>query len=437
MKKVISIILLLLIINTLSYASQDPSPLGEWKGVLSVNGAKLNLILNIERAGDSLTGYLESPDQAPGAKIPITTITQADKKIVIQVNAIASKFEGNWNGASWVGHWFQGGQSLPLSFNKHILERTQYPLHRHNYSTEDLSIPNQDAIISGTLTSPVGISKPPLAILVSGSGQQDRNSTVFDHRPFAVLADYLTRQGIAVFRYDDRGVGSSTGTFSGATTNDFANDLKTVSRYFDVNGGYRYLGFVGHSEGGIISQLAVNEDTDFIILLATPGINFSDILIEQALEYQKNYGLDFISIDLQKKAHEIAASDTADITQILKKTLNNNNPQVLKYIEVMNSKWMRFLLRHKPEMVLSNINIPVLALNGSLDTQVTAKPNLEAIGTALLNHNDDVTIKKLEGLNHLFQPAVTGNIAEYRNINETFSPDAMAIIAEWINHRFQ
>ena len=342
--------------------------------------------------------------------------------------------------------------------------RPQEPKEPYNYTSEDVFFTNPKANnikLAGTLTLPNAVENPPVAILITGSGAQNRNEELATHKPFLVLADYLTTKGIAVLRYDDRGVADSEGDFMTATSLDFATDVEAALNYLktrsDIN--KKEIGLIGHSEGGLIAPIVAsnNPDVAFIVLLAGTGIDGKGILETQTRRMGELSGAPENALAENEKLTNIiynAVKNNEDFEAIrteIKTELTNyrtNNPNSL-YASMINeafmeqqataikSKWLQTFIRTNPEDYLSKTRCPVLAINGSKDVQVLPKVNLEAIKNALNTaKNKDVTVKELEGLNHLFQTAETGMPQEYAIIEETFSPLALEIIKNWINDRF-
>ncbi len=356
--------------------------------------------------------------------------------------------------------------SVMVSLYAQSTNRPQEPVAPLPYLVEEVSFLNtkENFKLAGTLTLPKNQKNPPIAILISGSGPQNRDSEVksFNHRPFLVLSDYLTRNGIAVLRYDDRGVGESKGVFKAATTHDFADDaesavayLKTRKDIIDTN----QIGLIGHSEGGIIGAIASsrNKDIAFFISLAGPGTDGKEVLLTQSrksLELKKVPAdvIDFnemlsngIYTIVQKEPDSLSiANSTRKFFLDKKKEFPKNlmlaqiNDAVIdQQIKAITDKWLMNFIKTDPKPYFSKISCPFLALNGSKDIQVLSKLNLNGIKDALKDSkNNDVEIKELEGFNHLFQEAQTGSVEEYSKIEVTFSEKAMIIIKNWILKRF-
>ena len=358
---------------------------------------------------------------------------------------------------------------LSITFSSFIYSQTnrpQDPKEPYNYISENIYFRNLDADsikLAGTLTLPQNAKKPPVAILISGSGPQNRNSelTPFNHRPFLVLSDYLTNNGIAVLRYDDRGIAESEGDFGNATTLDFASDVGAAIAFLKTRNDIdtTKIGLIGHSEGGLIAPIVAskNDTVAFVVLLAGTGVNGATILETQSRRAAELAGAQKEMLDENQKLttliYGIIRNETDEETIKLKITnaLNDfktNNPTSLisaaitpsmieQQLSMLQSKWLLNFIRLEPKDYLEKTTCPVLALNGSKDFQVIPDINLEGIKNGLEKAgNKDVTIKELEGLNHLFQTADTGSLQEYSHIEETFSPVALEIIRHWILKRF-
>jgi uncharacterized protein len=304
--------------------------------------------------------------------------------------------------------------------------------------------------LAGTLTMPPGDGPFTAAILLTGSGPQNRNEEIFGHQPFAVLADYLTRNSIAVLRYDDRGVAQSTGQFVGATPADFASDARAavafLARQNHIN--RRAIGLVGHSEGGITAPLAAldNADVAYLVLLAAPGTDLAEVLLSQRRLMGVMQGIGEAKLLRTEPlvAHMYQqVANAVDLSGARRRVDNLLDPEAIAtlnfagiprevLIDQFANNWLRALLRYDVAKTLKKIQVPILALNGSLDRQVSAAENLAALKRAT-SRNRDASIRLMPGLNHLFQTARTGALGEYDQIDETFAPAAMQMIATWIN----
>lgn len=343
------------------------------------------------------------------------------------------------------------------------INRPQEPQKPFDYTIEEVIFTNNEANnikLAGTLTIPKNIKKPPVAILISGSGPQNRNEELLNHKPFLVLSDFLTNNGIAVLRYDDRGIAESEGDFNTATSFDFATDVEAAIDYLKTRKEFKKskIGLIGHSEGGLIAPIVAsrNKEVSFAILLAGPGVSGDETLRTQNEKILTlsgaNKELVSTQLEINENLYRIVKTEENDsisskINTFLDNHLEENkdnpilpfliNDVTKKQYEVFGTPWMREFIRLNPELYLSKTKCPVLALNGSKDLQVLPKLNLNGIESALKKaNNNDVTIKELKGLNHLFQQAETGLMHEYKTIEETFSPTALTIIKDWILERF-
>lgn len=343
--------------------------------------------------------------------------------------------------------------------------RPQEPKPPFNYVSQDITFPNAKANnikLAGTLTLPKDIKNPAVAILISGSGPQNRNEELLGHKPFLVLADYLTNNGIAVLRYDDRGIADSEGDFNTATTFDLASDVEAAVNYLKTRNDIDIskIGLIGHSEGGTIAPIVAsrNKDVAYTILLAGTGVIGAEVMLSQSWKIAEMMGATTETLEFNKTISEmtyniiINDNDVEKMKTSIKYSLNTykkkiegspyaiyiNDALITQLTNVASNDWLCTFIRTSPEPYLAKTTCPVLAINGSKDVQVLPKLNLNAIEAALKKaNNKDVTIKELEGLNHLFQTAETGIMQEYNTIEETFSPVALEIIKNWILERFK
>jgi len=344
--------------------------------------------------------------------------------------------------------------------------RPQEPKAPFNYVVEEISFVNSNASnikLAGTLTIPKNLEEPTVAILISGSGPQNRDEELLNHKPFLVLADYLTNHGIAVLRYDDRGTAESEGDFETATSFDFATDVESAIDYLKTRKEFKKskIGLIGHSEGGLIAPIVTSENSEvaFNILLAGPGVIGRDVLESQAWEIAKKMGATEEILQFNKAITDLLY-DVIDIETETEKIESETKKALIKYRDSLTTakslyamyvsdavinqvagigknKWMTTFIKTNPQDYLQKVTCPVLAINGSKDLQILPKLNIEGIESALKKaNNNDVTIQELEGLNHLFQSAETGLMAEYETIEETFSPTALTLIKNWILERF-
>jgi pimeloyl-ACP methyl ester carboxylesterase len=437
---------------------------GEWDGVLDAGPMRLRLVMHVRVTKTGTFASFDSVDQA-ATGIPISAIRQDGTTVRIAAQAIGAAFEGTLetSGQSIIGRWMQGGASLPLTFVRRapgaggpVLQRPQTPKPPFPYRDVEVSYDNASAKVrlAGTLTLPQGSGPFPAVLLIAGSGPLDRDESLLGHKPFLVLADYLTRRGIAVLRVDKRGVGKSTGNFNAATTADFASDVEAGLAFLrsraDINASR--IGLIGHSEGGAIAPLVAARDPRlaFVVLLAAPGLPGNEIVVGQAVDsvrLLKKWGDERIrqySALLRKAAAAIAgasngaeaAARAREIFESASDTHGLTDDEVNILIAGWSSNWFRYFMAHDPVPALRQTKIPVLALNGSLDVQVRAPQNLAAIRQALA-HNSDVEVHDLPRLNHLFQTAKSGQVGEYAMIEETLAPSVLEMITTWIDARLR
>jgi fermentation-respiration switch protein FrsA (DUF1100 family) len=447
----------------------DVDVAGDWLGTLAVGGLELRIVFHFTQGNDgALHGTMDSPDQ--GAEgIPLGRIEGEGMKIRVEVPAVGGVYEGvvDADGGRIDGTWSQGGQSFPLTLapvrEGEAIEkpkRPQEPERPLPYREEEVRFRNEDAgiTLAGTLTLPEGEGPFPAAVLISGSGPQNRDEALLGHRPFLVLSDHLTRHGIAVLRFDDRGTGESEGDFGSATTADFATDVAAALDFLeareDIDTGA--VGLIGHSEGGLIAPMVAVErpDVAFIVLMAGPGLTGERILELQSVLIARAEGTDEdviawngriqkLIFDIVKTTPDVAEAE-AEIREVMAGEIARlSEEEQKKYkVEEMNSDaqirqvlspWFRFFLVHDPAPVLRKVRCPVLAINGEKDLQVPPKENLSAIEEALkAGGNTRYEVVEMPGLNHLFQPAETGAISEYAGIEVTIAPEALDRITRWI-----
>ena len=426
---------------------------GTWLGNLDTGAIKLRVVFKILSTAEGLSAQLQSPDQSP-AWLPATSVTRHGSAITITLKELGVVFEGkigdDFNSID--GTFTQMGNPLPLSL-KRIKDqaelevpRPQNPVKPYPYREQDVTYINKAAgdTLAATITVPPGKGPFPAVLLIAGSGPHDRDESLLGHKPFLVLADYLTRKGIVVLRADKRGVGKSTGEYAKDTTADFATDAEAGVAYLmsrpEVD--RRKIGLIGHSEGAIIAPMAAVGDADvaFIVMMAGSGVPGDQIIVEQGRLIAMAGG------ESKEKADEDAVKqretmtlvetekDPAALERLLGAKLATEgvpDAGISAQIKAVSSPWFRFFLTYDPATALRKLTIPVLDLNGSLDLQVPPAQNLPAIRKALAG-NQRAEVDELPGLNHLFQNAKTGSPAEYEQIEETISPVALDKIAKWI-----
>lgn len=451
--------------------SQNASIEGNWLGALEIGGGKLRLVVKVTKNADgSFKATLDSIDQ--GAKdLPLDSINQQEKNVRFEAKQFALSYEGvmGEKGDEIVGTFKQGNGSTPMTFKRisgiPILSRPQDPKKPYPYDEEEVVYENKtDKIkLAGTLTLPRGaVSKPaPAVLLITGSGSQDRNETVFGHRPFLVLADYLTRQGVAVLRVDDRGVGGSDLGSLNATSENFAGDVLAGIEFLknrkEINP--KKIGLIGHSEGGMIAPIvaARSKDVAFIVLMAGLGQTGEDTIYTQTellhkadgmnpeVTKQTNAALKNIIAILktepndklaEQKIRESLEKQKSSLNDELKREFSAVETNLKAQISMYLTQWFRYFIAFNPRPVLEKVQVPVLAINGENDLQVASKENLSLIEAGLkAGGNKNVTVISFPKLNHLFQTSEKGTLAEYGKIEETIAPAALETIANWILKR--
>jgi len=433
---------------------------GLWQSALETHGLRLRLQLHVAHDTDGqLVGALDSLDQQVDG-LPAILMEFKEAAFRFEIPAVAGVFEGTLNPAKnkLIGTWSQTGAEEKIEFVRSDqpleLRRPQTPAKPYPYREEEVSFSNTAAgvTLAGTLTLPKGAGPFPSALLIAGSGPNDRDEALASHRPFLVLADHLTRKGIAVLRYDKRGIGKSNGSTDKATTVDLAADAQAGVAYLKTRKEIdpAKIALIGHSEGAMIAPLIASrtKDVAWVVLLAAPAtfgeetlLNQSELigkaadLTDEQLEASLNF--DQAAYDLVRTEKDPAALGEK-LNALVKETgLGAAMPPTLleTQMRMMESPWFRFFLDYDPLPNLRTLQIPVLALYGQKDLQVPANANLPVLRQALQDAgNKDVDVRELPDLNHLFQHAYSGTPVEYAAIEETFSPDAMQIISDWVLH---
>jgi pimeloyl-ACP methyl ester carboxylesterase len=455
-------ILIITLLTSFTVTAQDIT--GKWNGALKIQGTQLRLAFNVTKSNDGYSATMDSPDQRV-ADIPVTNTTFENSKIKFEIANAGIVYIGELIDNEIVGTFKQSGQEFPLNLSKKVIEkeapkRPQTPLKPYPYHSEEVTFQNTKANISlsGTLTLPTKEGNFPVVILITGSGPQTRDEEIFGHKAFLVLSDYLTKNGIAVLRYDDRGIGQSTGDFKSATSADFATDVESAIAYLKTRNeiNKKKIGLIGHSEGGLIAPIvaAKSKDVAFIALLAGTGIQGDQILLLQQKLIAKASGASDEEVQKTEaentKAYEIIKQATSieqlkiDLTnyykQAFKEKPNADKPDGMSddefinlLVEVYATPWMQYLMKYNPAPTLEKVKCPVLAINGAKDLQVPPKENLEGIKKAVTKGgNKKVTTIELPNLNHLFQECTTGSPDEYGTIEQTFSPTALTVVLNWI-----
>jgi pimeloyl-ACP methyl ester carboxylesterase len=451
MKPVVSVLAVLAMASVVvAHAADDAAARGVaglWFGKLKAGPAELRLGFEIrEEADGRLTASLRSFDQG-NKEIPADAVSFDAGKLDIKVAAIRGGFAGTLaaDGAGIDGTWTQGGRSIPLELRRveswPQARRPQDPQPPFPYASEDVEYDSlaADVRLAGTVTVPPGAGPFPAVVLISGSGPQDRDCTVMGHRLFLVLADHLTRRGIAVLRSDDRGVGRSTGDRTRATSADFVDDTMGGVRYLKTRRDIdpRRIGLVGGSEGGLIASMAAARSGDpaLIVLLAGPGVRGEELLHLQhaAILRVRGTGEEKIAADYERNRRIYSLIRNEKDPGRLEAGIREINGADAPPRKEMLTPWFRYLLDADPADALRRVKCPVLAVNGEKDVQVPPRQNLGGIERALTaaGHKDFKTVE-LPGLNHLLQTCRTGDWQEYAQIEETTAPAALELVAAWI-----
>lgn len=431
------------------------SPSGSWEGTLEAGANKLRLVFNFDKdANGNTICSMDSPDQ--GAKgIPANASIADNGEITVSIPALGVTYEATMKNGLITGRFKQSGYSFDLTLHpgKSEVRRPQNPQPPYPYTTEEVSFTNRDgnAVLHGTLTLPESFGTKgttPVVLMVTGSGQQNRDEEVFGHKPFMVIADYLARNGIASLRYDDRGVGESTGDAANATTLDNMEDALAGLRFLKGRSGFGKTGILGHSEGGTIAFMIGGrhpEAVDFIVSLAGSAVRGDMLLVEQNRQTLSASGVPQAMCDdycrllaavFTYKIENGTPADAANTVDSLASATGAMLPAEAKQnaAKVLETSvpWLDFFMAYDPHEDTTRIQCPVMAINGSRDTQVAADMNLGALRKSL-PANGKTTIREYDGLNHLFQHCTTGSPTEYAQIEETFSPEVLHDIAVWIN----
>ncbi|BDD05530.1 alpha/beta hydrolase family protein [Aureibacter tunicatorum] len=456
--------ILTLILTAFAYFSFAQDISGSWNGSIEYLGSNLTIVFNIQKTDSAYISTMDSPDQGIyGIKVDSTSFENSILKI--KSIALGFKYNGMLTKTGTIdGTYLEMSQSFPLTLtkgkaNKKEIVRFQEPQQPYPYYTEEVEFENakDNVTLAGTLTLPQKTGKYPIVILISGSGPQNRDEEILGHKPFLVLADHLTRQGIGVLRYDDRGVYQSTGDFPSSTSADFSTDVESAVKYLkkrkEVN--KKQIGLIGHSEGGLIAPMvaARSKDINYIVLMAGPGMPGDELMIHREELILKKTGLDEHSISESIKQRKeiydaiIKANDLKSLEITLTRIYNKRfeiSPEPLPegmtkedYIaskaKIWANPWMSYFIKYDPSENLKKVKCPVLAVNGEKDVQVPSEKNLKEIKTHIESGgNYKVTVEEFPNLNHLFQNCETGFPDEYSQIEETFSPIALDKISTWI-----
>jgi alpha/beta superfamily hydrolase len=448
---------------------------GAWNGTLNVAG-QLRLVLHVTQSPDgTYSGKLDSPDQNVSGILCDTVMVKPDTSgsvLTFTINKLKVSYTGKLVDDSTFSGTFTQGAKLPLDFHRtgapftaRKINRPQTPKPPFPYQSQEVVYNGNGLQYGGTITIPPGNGPFPALVLITGSGQQDRDETIFNHKPFAVLADALTRDGFVVLRVDDRGIGNSTGNFATSTTADFATDVNVSVEYLksrrEVNNSK--IGLLGHSEGAMIAPMVASQrkDIDFIVLLAAPGVKIIDLMAEQNAAVMRSAGIDSVFSESFRQMYPqlmtalVNANDSnaavqnalpvlqswqskQDTTSLYKlgfKSTAELHQYIRETYAVVSAPWFKYFINFDPQQYLTKLKkVKVLALNGSRDIQVVASQNLPAVRSALVaGKTKTFDTKELPGLNHLFQTCHKCTVMEYGQLEETISPVALQTITDWLN----
>lgn len=476
MKKII----IILCTSTLSFSAISQHITGNWEGSMDANGTIIPLVIHISK--DSSGNYLSSFD-SPLQKafgLPGSGVIIKGDSVILLLKMLNGKYAGRLSSdeKTMQGKWYQGGGELPLNLVKTSdvatgkeMKRPQTPKPPFPYASEDVQYDNADGSIHFGASFTYPSSKAgehskqyPVVLLITGSGPQDRDETLMGHKPFAVIADYLTKRGIAVLRVDDRGMGTTTGDFRKSTTADFARDAEAGINYLktrkEVN--IKKIGLLGHSEGALIAPIVAsgNKDVAFIVLLAGPGIKITRLMEQQSIDVAAAAGIsqsdlapyrllyrDMMNTIIHEKDTTIAMKKAKAVFKEWQKgkskSLVSNttgvtdeaslNEFVRVFVLELSGTWFSYFINLDPSIYLEKVKCPVLALNGEKDVQVSPTANLKGIRDGLTKAgNRHFETKELAGLNHLFQHCTKCSVDEYSELEETIAPEALQMIGDWI-----
>lgn len=453
MKKLLGFFVLTSLIIVQNAAAQGI--VGDWKGMLNVQTMELRVGMSISGSDSGFKGKMDILDQ--GMKgFPVSKLSYVDSVLSFSLNG--ALYEGRMQADGKIdGTLVQQGVKMEMDLERGawVVNRPQQPKAPFPYKSEDVSYPNAAApgvTLAATLTIPDQATPYPAVILISGSGANDRNEDIMMHQPFAVIADYLSRHGVAVLRFDDRGVKGSTGNHAMATSADFATDALAGLLYLKGRNDLKIskIGMLGHSEGGVIAPMAAIQSADvaFIVMLAGTGVRGDKLLTEQTELVLRSNGTPEDEIKKGRASNEklyeiiVKSKSSKQARKKLESSMRQSvekgdsamsDAQMKAIISQINNVWFRYFLKHDPAPVLEQVHCPVLAINGDKDIQVSATQNLPTIEAALKKAgNPDVTIRLFPGLNHLFQHCEACTVAEYGKIEETIAPEVLEAVGSWI-----
>ena len=447
MKTKLNIVTLLLLFAVPSFAQIE----GYWKGKIDLGMQKLEMAFDISSTENGYSATLDVPAQG-AHNIPVDETIFQDNRLQMTMSAMGASYSGELKEGIIEGEFSQRGMTFPLKLERGEKEsqqaRPQDPQPPFNYRIEEVQFTNarEGNTLTGTLTTPEGDGPFPALVLVSGSGQQNRDEELMNHRPFWVIADYLTRHGIAVLRYDDRGMGGSTGEVQNATSLDFSYDAEAAFDFLlnrkEINASQ--IGILGHSEGGIINFMvsARRPEVAFLISLAGPAVTGIEVLAAQQVAILRASGMTEEAIQFSSNANAqmfsvIEASSSREEADTLLRQLvkgwGYGEELTEQTVGELASPWMYYFLKYDPTEAIVKTNCPALLLNGSKDLQVVASQNLPTYEKIIADYGKtNLTLHELPDLNHLFQHCETGSPNEYFTIDETISPEVLEMIVEFV-----
>ena len=424
---------------------------GYWKGQIDLGGQQLEMAFNIKAAENGYSATLDVPAQG-AFDVPVDKTVFQDNHLQLTLSAMGASYSGELKGSIIEGEFSQRGMAFPLNLEKGEKEapkaRPQDPQPPFNYRAEEVTFTNKKEgnTLAGTLTIPEGDGPFPALVLVSGSGQQNRDEELMNHRPFWVIADYLSRRGVAVLRYDDRGMGGSTGEVLNATSMDFSYDAEAAFDFLlnrkEIKASQ--VGILGHSEGGIINFMVAERrpEVAFLVSLAGPAVNGIEVLKEQQAAILRAQGMTEEMVQFSGNANAQmfdiieASSSREEADTLLRQLLKGwgyNEELTEQTVGQMASPWMYYFLKYDPTEAIVKVKCPALLLNGSKDLQVLASQNFPAYEKIIAEHGKtNLTLQEMPDLNHLFQHCETGSPTEYVTIDETISPEVLEMIVEFV-----
>ena len=460
-----------MVANTIAAATilpQQQSIDGAWNGSLTVGPQTLRITVRFTTGETGLHATIDIPQQG-ATGVQLQNVSYDDSRVYMELPAgpTLAVFDGRQVGDSIGGTFTQAGLSgtFFLKHSSQAAAMAEEPPEPLPYAEEEVTFHNAGITLAGTLTLPESGAPHPAVVMITGSGPQNRDEELFGFKPFHMIADHLTRNGVAVLRYDDRGVGGSTGSVSEATTEDFARDVLAAVDFLknrsDIDP--ERIGLIGHSEGGIVAPLAssMSDDVAFMVLVAGTSVSGAEILmeqgalimrasgateadIEQQIAFQKRTfeairsgdGWDELAADLETRLRESIAEMPDSQRNAITDVDAYIDAQIQAQLTALQTPWLRYFLDYDPAVTLRTIDTPILALFGELDLQVPPAQNRGPLEQALRDGNHlDYTVRVLPRANHLFITATTGSPTEYATLEKVFVPEFLPLITEWILER--